>query len=313
VCEDRLAVCRQTDQKDFKNLTPEIRAFHQPLAAALKRKALWGEAGSAQNRVLRSGQGWRVVEVLCTSGPGDLSIEERYWSVAISLVLSGTFSYRSAKGSLLMSPGALLLGNAGHTYQCSHEHGEGDRCLSFQFDPALFEDLARDCGVSKAYFSSDRLPPLRATAQLTARAVAAMQMQDSFEELALELAGAALRICQDIHPAPVASTKRTETRIAEVLRHLESSAVQSLRLEDLARMAGLSRYHFLRAFKSVTGVTPHQWVLRARLRDAAHRLATSRSRVTEIALDAGFTDLSNFIRGFVAEYGVSPRKYRAGT
>lgn len=312
MCEDRLAVCRQTDRKDFKNLTPEIRAFHQSLAAALKRKALWGEAGSAQNRVLTSGQGWRVVEVLCTSGPGDLSIEERYWSVAISLVLSGTFSYRSAKGSLLMSPGALLLGNVGHTYQCSHEHGEGDRCLSFQFDPALFEDLARDCGVSKAYFSSDRLPPLRATAQLTARAVAAMQMQDSFEELALELAGAALRISQDIHPAPVARTKRTETRIAEVLRHLESSAVQSLRLEDLARMAGLSRYHFLRAFKSVTGVTPHQWVLRARLRDAAHRLATSRSSVTEIALDAGFTDLSNFIRGFVAEYGVSPRKYRAG-
>jgi AraC family transcriptional regulator len=312
VCEDRLAVCRQIDRKDFRNLTSEIRALYEPLGAALKRKALWGEPGSAQNLVLRSGQGWRVVEVLCTSGPGDLSIEERYWSVAISLVLSGTFSYRSARGSLLMSPGALLLGNAGHTYQCSHEHGEGDRCLSFQFDPAMFEDLARDCGVPKAHFSSDRLPPLRATAQLTARAVTAMQTQDSFEEIALELAGAALRISQDIDPAPVAGTKRTETRIAEVLRHLQSSAVQCLRLEDLARMAGLSRYHFLRAFKSVTGVTPHQWVLRARLRDAAHRLATSRSPVTEIALDAGFTDLSNFIRGFVAEYGVSPRKYRAG-
>ena len=312
MCEDRLAVCRQIDRKDFRTLTPGIRAFHEPLAAALKRKVLRGEPGSAQNRVLRSGLGWRVVEVLCTSGPGDLSIEERYWSVAISLVLSGTFSYRSAKGSLVMSPGALLLGNAGHTYRCSHEHGEGDRCLSFQFDPALFEDLARDCGVSKAYFSSDRLPPLRATAQLTARAVTAMQMQDSFEELALELAGAALRICQDVHSAPVAGTKRTETRIAEVVRHLESSAVQSLQLEDLAGMAGLSRYHFLRAFKSVIGTTPHQWVLRARLRHAAHRLATSRSPITEIALDAGFTDLSNFTRSFVAEYGVSPRRFRAG-
>src|SRR5215469_5274323 len=180
--------------EDLKNLRPEIRAFHEPLAAALRRKALRGEPGSARNRLLAVGQGWRVVEVLCTSGPGDLSIEERYWSVAISLVLSGTFSYRSANGSLLMSPGALLLGNAGHTYQCSHEHGEGDRCLSFQFDPALFEDLARDSGVTKAYFSSDRVPPLRATAQLTARAVTAMQMQDSFEELALEIAGTALRI-----------------------------------------------------------------------------------------------------------------------
>jgi AraC family transcriptional regulator len=276
------------------------------------RKTLRGEPGSAQNRVLADGEGWRVVEVLCTSGPGDLSVEERYWSVAISLVLSGTFSYRSAKGSGLMSPGALLLGNLGDTYQCSHEHGEGDRCLSFQFDPALFEDLARDCGVSKAHFSSDRLPPLRATAQLTARAVTAMEMRGSFEELAVELAGGALRICEDAHLAPVAGTKRAEARIAEVVRHLESSTVQSARLEDLARMAGLSRYHFLRTFKAVTGVTPHQWVLRARLRHAAHRLATSRSAVTEIALDAGFPDLSNFIRSFAAEYGVSPRKYRAG-
>ena len=298
--------------EDLKNLRPEIRAFHEPLAAALRRKALRGEPGSARNRLLAVGQGWRVVEVLCTSGPWDLSIEERYWSVAISLVLAGTFSYRSANGSLLMSPGALLLGNAGHTYQCSHEHGEGDRCLSFQFDPALFEDLARDSGVKKAYFSSDRVPPLRATAQLTARAVTAMQMQDSFEELALELAGTALRICQGLEPAAVAGTKRTEARIAEVVRHLESSAVQSQRLEDLARVAGVSRYHFLRAFKSVTGVTPHQWVMRARLRDAAHRLATTRSPITDVALDSGFPDLSNFIRSFGAEYGVSPRRYRSG-
>jgi len=312
LCEDRLAVCRLTGWNIFKNMLSEITSFHEPLTAALKRKALWGEPGSAHNRVLAGGEGWRVVEVLCTSGPGDLSIEERYWSVAISLVLSGTFSYRSTRGSWLMSPGALLLGNAGHTYQCSHEHGEGDRCLSFQFDPALFENLARDSGVSKAQFSSGRVPPLRTTAQLTARAVTAMQMHDSFEELAVELAGTALRICQDLHPAPVAGTKRTEMCIAEVVRYLESGAVQSARLEDLARMAGLSRYHFLRAFKSVTGVTPHQWVLRARLRDAAHRLATSSSPVTEIALDAGFTDLSNFIRSFGAEYGVSPRKYRAG-
>jgi AraC family transcriptional regulator len=208
-------------------LQPESTSFREPLATALKRKALRGEPGTAQNRVLAGGGGWRVVEVLCTSGPRDLSIEERYWSVAISLVLSGTFSYRSAKGSSLMSPGALLLGNAGHTYQCSHEHGEGDRCLSFQFDPALFEEIARDSGVSSAHFCSDRVPPLRKTAQLTARAVTAMMgKQDSFEEVALELLGTVLRVCQAVRHPPVAGTKRTETRVAQVLHQLESKALQ---------------------------------------------------------------------------------------
>jgi AraC family transcriptional regulator len=52
-------------------------------------------------------------------------------------------------------------------------------------------------------------------------------------------------------------------------------------------------------------------LLRARLRDAAQRLRTGRDPVTEIALDVGFDDLSNFIRSFRAEFGVSPGRYRA--
>src|SRR6516165_496463 len=173
-------------------MLPEVTSFHEPLTAALKRKALRGEPGSAQNRLLAGGEGWRVVEVLCTSGPGDRSIEERYWSVAISLVLSGTFSYRSAKGSLLMSPGALLLGNAGHTYECSHEHGEGDRCLSFQFDPELFARLAHDAGAPRFRFDRDRLPPLRPLAPLTTRARMASARGDSLEEIGLDLAAAVI-------------------------------------------------------------------------------------------------------------------------
>jgi AraC-like DNA-binding protein len=75
-------------------------------------------------------------------------------------------------------------------------------------------------------------------------------------------------------------------------------------------MAKLSSYHFLRSFKAVTGVTPHQWLLRARLRAAAEKLAASKMPVTDIALDVGFDDLSNFIRTFRAEFGASPRQYR---
>ena len=57
-------------------------------------------------------------------------------------------------------------------------------------------------------------------------------------------------------------------------------------------------------------MTPHQWLMRARLREAARRLGDTREPVTGIALDAGFEDLSNFIRSFHAEFGVSPQRYR---
>ncbi len=78
----------------------------------------------------------------------------------------------------------------------------------------------------------------------------------------------------------------------------------------LGREAGLSPYHFLRTFERLTGLTPHQYVRRARLRQAAMRLAADPGRVLDIALDSGFGDVSNFNRAFRAEFGVSPRGYR---
>jgi AraC-like DNA-binding protein len=91
---------------------------------------------------------------------------------------------------------------------------------------------------------------------------------------------------------------------------LEEQLERQHTLAELARQAGLSRYHFLRTFKSVTGVTPHQWLIRARLQRAAHQLKGAAASVTQIALDAGFHDLSNFIRTFRREFGLSPSRYR---
>jgi len=79
---------------------------------------------------------------------------------------------------------------------------------------------------------------------------------------------------------------------------------------SLAREAALSPFHFLRTFERLTGVTPHQYILRARLREAALRLAAEPAKILDIALDCGFADLSNFNRAFRAEFGVNPRAYR---
>jgi AraC-like DNA-binding protein len=83
-----------------------------------------------------------------------------------------------------------------------------------------------------------------------------------------------------------------------------------LDLGALAREARLSPYHFLRTFERLTGVTPHQYVLRARLREAAMRLLHERSKVLDIALDCGFGDVSNFNRAFRAEFGANPLTWR---
>jgi AraC family transcriptional regulator len=60
----------------------------------------------------------------------------------------------------------------------------------------------------------------------------------------------------------------------------------------------------------VLGVTPHQYLVRSRLRRAARMLADDSRAITDIAFDVGFGDLSNFVRTFHRAAGVSPRRFR---
>ena len=76
-------------------------------------------------------------------------------------------------------------------------------------------------------------------------------------------------------------------------------------------MAGISKYHFLRVFRRLTGVTPYQYLISARLRRAALALARSRRPVIVVALESGFGDLSTFNKTFRAVFGLTPTQYRA--
>ena len=283
-----------------------------PLKAALAHKARTGAPGACEGLVLAAGEGWRVVDLVCTSGPEDRAFEERFGRASISLVLSGTFAYRSDQRWSLISSGALLLGNPGSGYEVSHQHGAGDRCLSFQFAPEVFERVAYDAGARRGRLDRDRLPPLRTLAPYLARAGAALGRDDSFEEIAFALAGAVIPLTNEVQGKVPAATASDRDRIGRVLNTLQSGYMEAHSVAELARIADLSPYHFLRTFTRVTGVTPHQWLLRARLRAAAHRLLTGPQPITEIALDVGFDDLSNFIRSFRAEFGVTPSRYRFG-
>jgi AraC family transcriptional regulator len=302
----------------LQKLLAQRTTTDNPLAAALSQKARSGAPGVSGARIIASGEGWRVVDIICTYGPGDRPFEEHFLSTSISLVLAGSFMYRSGRGATLMSPGALMLGNSGSAYECSHQHGEGDRCLSFQFEPELFERIADDVGAKSAILHHERLPALRELAPTSVRASMAVNLalerpaacNYSLEEIALDLAGRVISIASDnLEPAHIGEF-RNVGQIAHVLRRMETNSEQFVSIADLARVAGLSPYHFLRTFKRATGITPHQWLLRTRLRNAAERLVTGHEPITEIALEVGFDDLSNFIRSFRAEFGVSPSRYR---
>jgi AraC-like DNA-binding protein len=144
-------------------------------------------------------------------------------------------------------------------------------------------------------------------------AAAAANIMDAaharWNEIGIELAGRAVALARgqtERYRAPM----NAEARVTRVVRSLDRSPSASFTLDQMAHETGLSPYHFLRTFDGVTGVTPHQYVLRVRLREAAVRLAARDDKIVDVALDCGFGDLSNFNRAFRSEFGLSPRAYR---
>jgi len=300
------------------------------LEKAVARRALEGTPGGTTMRWLAAGDGWKVGDVLCTSGPGDRPFEERHETVAVVLVTAGTFQYRSAAGRELMTPGSLMLGNAGQAFECGHEHGRGDRCLSFHYDPDYFEDLAADAAggarsrIARAsrtasgireFFHPLRLPPLRPMSSVVARALAGLagSVCVSWEELSLQMAARALRLASGLAPGSAAVSPAATARVTRAVRRIERDPGYGVSLRELAREARLSPYHFLRIFRHLTGVTPHQYVRRLRLRAAATQLAMGPGRIADVAFDSGFGDVSNFNHAFRTEFGTSPRVYRLGS
>lgn len=260
---------------------------------------------------LARGDGWSVSDVICRCGPEDKPYEEQHGPSVIAAVLSGNFVYRSDRGSTLMAAGSLMLGNAGACYSCGHEHGAGDRCLAFHFTSGFLEEVAGGLpGLRRIDFPRHRLPPMAALTPLFAAAESALSEQDvpALEELALRMAGAALRLSHE--DTPPLERARDIGRIAAAARLIEEHYEEPLTIADIAARVGLSRYHFLRLFSATLGMTPYQYLLNRRLRAAAHRLRADRRSVLEAALSSGFGDLSEFTRRFRRTFGQTPTSYR---
>jgi AraC-like DNA-binding protein len=264
-------------------------------------------------RQLASGEGWTVSDVVCTSGPLDPPFEEQHSKTCVGIVMSGTFQYRTSTGRELMLPGSLLLGNAGDCFTCGHEHGIGDHCISFFYTQEFCESFRANAGLIKSRFKSPRVAPARSLSPLISRAseLLAGADQAAFEELGILVLAQAIQAEPGVVPRPSEPESSSLSRVTRVVRMIENDSEIPQDLKSLAGIARLSSYHFLRMFEGITGTTPHQYILRLRLRRAAARLREKPTKISDIALGSGFGDISNFNRTFRAEFGMSPRAYRS--
>jgi AraC family transcriptional regulator len=107
--------------------------------------------------------------------------------------------------------------------------------------------------------------------------------------------------------APETLSRRTLGRVCD---RIEASLESGVPLEELAREARASRFHFARAFREATGIPPHRYLTVRRIERAKDLLLHTDLSLVEIALACGFGNQSHFTLRFRDVVGETPRRFR---
>lgn len=263
--------------------------------------------------MIARGGDWSLAEYVCSCGPGDRPFEEKHEHFTIAAVVEGAFTYKCDSGRALLHPGAVLLGNFGQCFECGHDHSRGDRCVAMHLAPSLFAEIAATvAGTGRFHFSAAMAPAAPILTGVIAELDAASFGRDKrqIEEETIRIAEKTLAIASGHTGSRAQVSARDERRISETLHYIEDNAESFIDLAGLAKLANMSKFHFLRVFRATIGASPYQYLLNLRMRRAAVRLIVSAEPISAIAFGVGFGDLSTFNSRFLDQFGISPREYR---
>lgn len=246
-------------------------------------------------------------------------------SVSIKAVLRGRAMWESDNRQFVVGEGTFLLLADGDEYSLTiDEHepvttfclffrrnyvGEALRTVSAN-ETALLDDPFRDT-------REDLVAGLRPRSDVLHALVARMQRQPATED---DFVDAASLLANDIAveqrakgnlDAAKASTRdELHRRVQRGVDFLLSHLADAITIDDAARAACLSLFHFHRAFAAIHGVTPHQFLAQQRLALAARLLQLTSADVTDIAAQVGYESLGSFSTRFARHFGVAPSVYR---
>jgi AraC-like DNA-binding protein len=179
--------------------------------------------------------------------------------------------------------------------------------LLFEIDSAPFREIhrGRDLPIALVPVETDEAWPALVTPP-----EAVPTWQDTKHILHIRPRIDILGCVHQLAPDPKARGGLSPGALRRVREHIDANLETDIDLEILAKKAGLSRWHFARAFKQSTGLTPHCYLMSRRLAKAQKLLTETDLPLADIAIETGFCDQSHFSRRFREYLDVSPGMFR---
>jgi len=278
--------------------------------------AIWDGRRPLSNRKVLIRRDVRIGQVAITVAaesllkPTDWTLNERHNSIVIHLGghldrMEYAFS-RGPSGSAIPSPGDIWMISADSRYAALAQGTEA-RFVELGVPTALLADIAmpsrarhRDDFLAK---TAARLAALLSDPGNDLSQMAARALVDALHQHLLDRYGPGRR-------APASQGLSSLGRVT-LVDAIQDRLDSQHSLSGLAALVDMDVRRFTDAFRQAFGLTPWQYILRARLEEAARRLRHTRDSVTDIALSVGFASPSHLTAAFSRQFGLPPSRYRA--
>jgi AraC-like DNA-binding protein len=223
----------------------------------------------------------------------------------LGAIEQGVERFRYGRAEHLAPAGSIVLMNPGEVHTGRAETRSGWRYRMIYIDADALHQICGESGwwFADAVVRGDALHAREFSAILEGLWHAEEPL--AFDSLLFELVTIVRRYARSPRPA----IEDKAMRFAPVIDYLRGGLAQRLTLDDLAAVAQLSPFHFLRRFHAQFGVTPQQMLMALRLGKAKQLLAVGESPA-QVAAATGLADQAHLTRAFARRYAVTPGRYQ---
>lgn len=263
----------------------------------------------------------------------EAELENHISPLSIKCSMKGLENYRTSGGDYSVTSGSYLIVNEGQ--ECSSYIKDEAETFSVYFDPEFSREVLKSLStpsdkllsysflpnkqpvqfLEKLYSHNYSLSPVIMKLRLASKVN--FDDENFIKEQFYELLNKLMVVHRDLYKEieklpPVKLSTKTELykRVCRAKEYMDSAYTENLTLEKISREACLSQFHFLRLFKSVYSITPHQYLTRKRIEKAVSLLFGTNMSITEICFEIGFESLSSFSWLFKNRFGLSPEQVR---